>query len=127
MSWDRATCAKALVTLLGPALPGVSVYDRPMYSYNAPAVIVGRAAETRYSTFAIGIDETQLPLTVAVGTEREDDVSDLMAQIRSAIEGDNSLGGTVASCTAALDRNWRNTKVAGADLLAADLVLQVYM
>jgi hypothetical protein len=127
MSWDRAAVAKALATQLEAAVPDVTVYDRPRYNLNAPAIVVGHAAETRYSTHAMTIDDTQLPVTCVAGTEREDDVADLIADVRTAVLADVTLGGAVQSATPLLERNWRPLKVAGADLLAADVVLQVYM
>jgi hypothetical protein len=54
-------------------------------------------------------------------------VAGLIAQVRSAVMADDTLGGAVQRAWPALERNWRPLKVAGADLLAADLVLQVYM
>jgi hypothetical protein len=127
VSWDRAAVAKALVTQLEAAISDVSILDRPLFNLNAPAIVVGRAAETRYSAFAMAIDETQLPVTVVAGSERDDDVADMIAEVRSAVMADITLGGVVQRCVPVAERNWRPIKVAGADLLAADVVLEVQM
>jgi hypothetical protein len=125
MSWDRATTAKALAAQLEAAISGVTIYDRPLYDLNAPAIVIGRPLETRYAASAFGVDLTTLPVACVAGTERDDDVSDLIAQVRAAVAGDVSLGGTVAVCVPTAERNWRPIKVGGADLLAADVVLEI--
>jgi hypothetical protein len=127
VTWDRDSVGKALASILEAAITDVSIYDRPLYNLNAPAIVVGRAAETRYSTWALSIDETTLPVTCLAGTERDADVAELIAQVRAAVLADVMLGGLVQSCYPVAERNWRPLKVAGADLLAADVVLQVYM
>jgi hypothetical protein len=99
-----------------------------MSGLNAPAVVVGRPIEVMYAVQSFGVDRVTIPV-VCIGTlEHDDDVADLVAQARKAIEAEPTLGGTVQTLEATTERNYRAVKIAGADLLlAADLVLEVSM
>lgn len=127
MSWDRATCAKALAAQLEAAIADVTVYDRPLFNLNAPALVIGRPIETRYAVAGMNVDLAQLPVACVAATEHDDDVTALIGEVRAAVNADRTLGGAVQLCYPVAERNWRPLKVAGADLLAADAVLEVHM
>jgi hypothetical protein len=131
VSWRRSLVAPALADMLKAAqteTDTASIFAAPPETLNPPAIVVGRPIEVRYSVFAFGIDETDLPI-VCVGPfyAGEDIVDGLVAFVCGAVMGDRSINGTVASCTASSSRNWRGVRIGGADMLAADVVLTVTM
>ena len=128
MSWARALVAGAVADVLKAAQSDTdtfSVFANPPETLNAPAIVVGRPTEVRYNIGAFGIDEATLPV-VCVGPSGGDDVLDaLITFVRTAIGADVTLGGVVPSCIVTAERNWRPTRIGGADLMAADVVLSV--
>ena len=130
MSWSRSKCAPALAAAIRAADvagSGRSVYDRPPGTLHSPALVVGRPSEVRYGVAAFGVDEAELPVVCLGPLEGEDVVDELIALVRSAVEIDPQLGGVVQGALVPLERNWRVTKVAGADLLAADALVLLTM
>lgn len=131
MTWRRSLVAPALADMLKAAqgeTDTASIFSAPPETLNPPAIVVGRPIETRFSTFALGIDETDLPV-VCVGPfyAGEDIVDGLISFVCAAVLADRTINGTVPSCTAASSRNWRGVRIGGADMLAADVVLTVTM
>jgi hypothetical protein len=131
MSWQREPVAKALVaaieTQLAAAQMTATVYDRPPFSVNAPAIVVGRPTEVRYSTAAFSIDEVTLPLGCLGGADQDDTVAELIAVVRAACDADPSLGQVVQDAHVSGERSWRNVKLAGTDVLVADAIVDVIM
>jgi hypothetical protein len=128
MAWQRAATAKALAELLREAQPddgAASVFSSPPETLNAPALIVGHPSDVRYSSQGFAMDEATLPV-VCVGPLTGDDVVDeLIADVRAVVLANPKLDGTVASCVATGERNWRAIRVGGADFLAADVELTI--
>jgi hypothetical protein len=131
MSWQRQPVAKALVAAIETQLSvesmSATVYDRPPFTVNAPAIVVGRPTEVRYSSFAISIDEVTLPLGCVGGADQDDTVAELIAVVRAACAADPSLGQVVQDAHVSAERSWRNVKLAGADMLVADAIVDVIM
>jgi hypothetical protein len=131
MSWQRAPVAKALVIAMTVAAEAaadpVAVFDRQPTTLNPPALVVGRPVEVRFSAFAYGIDEADLPVHAVGPADGDDRVSDLIGLCRQAVADDPTLGGTVTSCVASFERNWRWQTLGGVDLTVADVVLTVTM
>lgn len=133
MSWSRAKACQALYNVLAtaaeqsPATPAPAVYQRPPGTLNAPAVVIGRPAEVRYGQFALSIDDAELPVICLAAQDGDDDVDALLLLVREALAADVTLGTTVLSCTCSLERNWRMVRIAGSDMLAAELVLAIRM
>ena len=129
MSWSRAKCAGGLADLLTGATVGtgqlVAVFASPPGTLNAPALVVSRPVEVRYGLGGFAVDSVELPV-VCVGPVDGDDLVDELANVvRSAVLDDPTLGGTVQVAYAEVLRNYREQKVAGADVLTADLVLSI--
>ena len=131
MSWSRAPVAKALAEALTEQLEllGIeaTVLDRPTYSVNPPAIVIGRPTEVRYSTFAFGIDEVNLPVLCIGGAEQDDFVAELLAVVRAACDADHTLGSAVPNCDCTGERAWRALNVSGADYLGAEASLAIQM
>ena len=53
-------------------------------------------------------------------------MADLLDQVAAVIDDDPSLGGEVQSATAATFGGWRITDVSGIQVLAADVILDLY-
>ena len=127
MSWDRAVVADALAAAFA-AVTDVKVHTRPPELLNPMCVVVGRPQPVTYDQFAFGVDEASLPVIVAGGAETEDAVEALKNLCRQAVAKDPTLGGVVAACTAAEERNWRNlTGAGGIQLLLVELILTIRM
>ena len=110
MSWSRSTAAPALAeTIRSADLTGTrSVYDRPVPTLHAPALVVARATEVRYGVAAFGVDEAELPVVCLGPMEGEDVVDELLALVREAVELDPTVGGVVQGAFVPLERNWRD-------------------
>lgn len=129
MSWTRALVAQALAEVLKAAQAaedGASIFAAPPETLNAPAIVVGRPIEVLYGTGGLSVDTATVPV-VCIGPSLagEDTVDALINFVRQAVGANVTLNGAVRSCTVTLERNWRAVRVAGADLLGADVVLTV--
>jgi hypothetical protein len=131
VTWNRAPAAAALADLLTTALAGAgieaSVFAAPPFTLNANAVVVSRPTEVRYAVSGFSIDEVTLPVLCVAGQDQDDTVSALIAVVRSALAGSLNLGGVVSQIHATGERNWRHVNVSGAELLAAELTVQILM
>lgn len=126
MSWDRSRVAPAIVDCLTAAVPGVSAFDRPPATFNAPAYVVGLPTVT-YDTPTFGIDLAVLPVAAAAGVEEADRIDDLLRQARAALLDTGNLGGVVQLLIITEQRNWQRLNVGGADLLTAELAVTIRM
>jgi hypothetical protein len=131
VSWDRtpfaAALAKAIEAELGTLGVTATVFDKPPFTLNAPSIVIGRPAEVRYSEVAFGIDAANVPVTVVAGVDQDETAAELIAVVRSAIAADESLAAAVALCVPTSERNWTHVNVSGADLLRADVIVEVQM
>jgi hypothetical protein len=131
VSWDRTTAAKALYAVISEAAAEAGstavVYDRPPYSLNPPAIVVGRPVEVRFGQVASTIDEAEMPVACVGPVDGDEMVSDLIALVRSAVGHSSQLGGAVQVAFPAMERNWRPINVGGTDLLSADVVITIQM
>lgn len=127
MSWSRAAAAAAVAAAIEAETAGtVTVLAAPPQTLNPPAVVVGRPDQVRYSDFALGVDDVDLPVICVGAADGEDTVDSLLTVVAGSF-GDPTLGGAVLSCVADMQRNWRNVTVAGVDLLQAEIVLAIRM
>jgi hypothetical protein len=141
MTWHRADFCKALYDLLStaPWPPGTpvdpddyvagppTIFERPPSTVNPPAVVIGRPTEVRYSEAAFGVDMADFGVLCVGPIDGDDIVDGLIGFVRSAIGPDPTLGGTCKSLVAGAERNWRALRVAGVDVLVAEVALEVMM
>lgn len=134
MTWRRAVFSLALAEVLTEAAeaypwdgPAPSVFAKPPETLNAPAVVVGRPGEVLYGVGGFGIDVATVPV-VCIGPLLGEDVIDgLIAFVRATLADNDTVGGLVQIVYAPSERNWRAVRIAGADMLAADVSLTVQM
>ena len=115
--------------LLDPAelnVATVTIFEQPPATLSPPALVMSRPVEVRYSTAAYGIDDAEFPV-ICVGPIDDDTVDDLVTFVRTTLLVDPTLSGRVQSATAGMERSWRMIRVAGTDLLAVDVVLNIRM
>jgi hypothetical protein len=128
VSWQRALVAQALADVL-KAAQGVddtaSIFAAPPETLNAPAIVVGRPTEVDYGTAGLGCDTAILPVICIGPSTGEDMVDGLITFVRQTIGANVTLNGTVPSCTVTSERNWRAVRIAGAEMLAADVVTTI--
>jgi len=125
MSWERQPVAQALVALLEPLDPTVAVFEAPPSTLNPPAYVVWWPTSVTYNAFAFGVDLVLLPILCAAGAAEFDRVDALVSAAKTAVDGSPQLDDAVASCIADSQSGWRLLSVGGADVLAADLVLEI--
>jgi hypothetical protein len=127
MSWQPDVAANALVGLLAPLDPTVSVFGTPPETFNAPALIVWYPRLVRHNGFAFGVDLVELPVTCAGGVFDFPKVHALTVAVAAAVSADPTCGGQVPAVVPLEQSNWRQMTVGGATMLAADEVLQLRM
>jgi hypothetical protein len=89
--------------------------------------VIGRPTEVRYSVQGFSLDEVTLPVSCVGGMDRDADVAALIELVRSTVDASINLDGACSEIHAVGERGWRHVNVAGADLLAAEITLQVLM
>jgi hypothetical protein len=119
--------AAALVDACNAYDPTVTCFERPPATLNPPALVVSRPTVVRYSAFAFGVDEVELPV-ICVGALAggEDPVTELTAIVRAAVAAQPTLAGTVKGATADEERNWRAVTIGGVECLAVDVILSIH-
>ena len=127
MTWQRAEAAEAIAGLLEPLDPLVSVFASPPETFNPPAYVVGYPSAVTYDGAAFSIDLATIPVLAAGGLAELDRVDALLRAAKDAITADPSLDGAVMSARVVSQSNWRRLNVAGADILVADLILEIRM
>jgi hypothetical protein len=129
VSWSRTDCAAALAAAIQAQFgETVVVYPKPPQTINPPAIVVGYPAEVRYTTFAFGVDEADLPVLCIGPLDGPEMVDDLIQGVRAAVNGpDLTLGGVVQGVGDTFERNWRPLNVAGIDVLQAEVALTIQM
>lgn len=129
MSWSRADCAAALAAAIQAEIgTSVFVFPKPPQTINPPAVIIGRPNQVRFTTFAFGIDEADLPVYCVGPADGDDVVDSLITSVRAVVSGpDLTLGGVVQCIGDASEQGWRNFNIAGIDVLQAELQLTIQM
>ena len=127
MTWHRAPVAVAIAGVLEGLDPFVTVFDAPPATLNPPAFYVGYPTTVAYDAFTFGVDTITLPISAVAGLSEGDRVDGLLDAARKAFEDTDTLAGVVAACRVSTQQSWRVLSVGGADLLAADLVLDLKM
>lgn len=127
MGWVRATAAAAIAETLGGLDPTVAVFANPPETFNPPAYIVGYTRLVNYDDVSFGVDRADLPVMAAAGLGELDRVDSLLAQAKQTLNADPSAGGAVVSLRVKMQDQWRVLVVGGAELLAAELVLDIRM
>jgi hypothetical protein len=127
MGWNRDDVAKALVPILQPIDAQAKVFPDPPETFNPPAFIVGFVQSVDYDLAAFGVDMVQLPIAACCGAGEVAKVDAYIVAARDAISEDLTLGGVVHAAKPRAQNNWRRLQVAGAEILAADLVLEIRM
>jgi hypothetical protein len=128
MTWQRAPVAAALVRILAAIDVTVPAFAQPPETFNPPAYIVGYPRTVNYRMLVFGVDEALLPMLAAAGPGEVDRVDELLQLAYDAIAAaDQTLGGLVQVLDPGPQDNWRLLKVAGVDVLCADLLLRVLM
>jgi len=128
VSWNRPIMAAALADLLEVATAStVTVLETPPATFNPPALVVNYPATVTKHTPAFGVDLAALTVLAAVGVSEGDSLDGLLGTATAAIEADPTVGGAVQHAKPLEWRNWRILTVAGIDMLAAEVALEIRM
>jgi len=127
MSWDADKASTALVDLFSAALPHVKVFGEPPQTLNPPAVVISDADVT-YNNATFCADTATVPVVVIGGIDTKTALETMKNTLRSALDGDENLGGVVHYASATGERNWRSgTSAGGIQLLSVELIVEVQM
>jgi hypothetical protein len=128
VSWDRPAASAALAALLSSATADlVTVHPKPPSTLNAPALVVGYPQTVTKHTPTFAVDLAALSVIGAYGIDNGDALDDLLNVADAAIGVDPTLGLAVQHCRVVEWRNWRTFTSAGANLLLAELALEIRM
>lgn len=119
--------AGLLVDATADLAPLPSVFDTPPTSVNPPALIVQFPTTITKHVPTFAIDQVDWTVSAVAGLGDPETLDELLAVATAAVEADPSLGQVVQICKPVEHRNWRLLTVAGADFLAADLILETRM
>ena len=129
MTWMRQpmadTLALQIATYAGEMGLVTATFATPPQSFNVPAIVVSYPRQIRYSTVAFSVDDVELVVTCFGGMDSVLVVDTLADIVRQSVLSDPSIGSTVISAHPLEQLNWRAMNVAGADFLAADVVLAI--
>lgn len=127
MTWDRAKAARALADVLEAAVPRASVFPAPPATFNPPAFVVQFPQTVTFAQPAFGVDVTTWSVLAAVGADQAAELDELLAEAKAAVLLDQTLGRATQVTRPTELRSWRLLNVAGAEVLAAELVLETRM
>ena len=125
MAWNRTAVSAALGAVLAGIDPTVSVYPTAPDTFNPPAYVVGYPRLVLYANPTYGTDTATVPVMVGVGSLEADRADRMLADAKAAIEDDVTLGGVVQVVRVTEQAGWRRLNVAGAEILAADLICDI--
>jgi hypothetical protein len=127
MTWQRAPAAAAVAAVLEQIDASIRVFATPPSTLNPPAYVVGYPQTVDYDLPTFGVDVAALPVMAAAGAGEVDRVDELVMLAKDALKPETNLGGAVVSCRPRSQSTWRLLTIAGVDVLAADLVLEIRM
>lgn len=127
MTWTRIIAAAGIGQVLDRLDPSVNVFATPPETFNPPAYIVGYPRTVTYSVPTFGVDLAVVPVMVGVGPNEVDRADAMVASAKDALWSDPTLGQLVQGLRVTEQSNWRRLNVAGIDVLAVDLVVEITM
>ena len=125
MAWNRTAVSAALAEVLAAIDPSVSVFPTAPETFNPPVYVVGFPRLVLYANPTIGTDTAPVPLLVGLAPNEPEQADAMIAAAKVAIEADVTLGGVVHAVRVTEQAGWRRLNVAGAEILAADLICDI--
>jgi hypothetical protein len=125
MSYQRTPVAAALAELLATIDPNVAVFNEPPPTFNPPAIIVGYTRHVDYDLAAYGVDRADLPVAIAVGVNDTARMDDLANQAKKLINANPTLAGAVQAARVRSQEQTLLWNIAGAEIMAADIILEI--
>jgi hypothetical protein len=125
MSYDGNAIAEALAAILSEIDATVPAFAQPPETVNPPAYIVGLDESVEFDVAGFGMDLARLPVICCAGPFETARVRELRDAAKAAVDADRTLGGLNAAVTGRSSRNPRLMTIAGAQLLALDLILEI--
>jgi hypothetical protein len=128
LTWHRAAAAAGVVGLLTDLDATVKVFGTPPETFNPRAYVVGYPRRVAYDAGAgFGVDVAELRVLAAAGPTDVDGLDQMLHDAKIALAADPTAAGMVQSMRVADQENWRRQLIAGADMLTADLILEIRM
>jgi len=128
VTWDLEPVAHAIADLLGAIDATVKAYPAAPETFNPPAYVVGFPVSVVRGAGAMGVDVAQLPVAACAGPTESFKPNALLIAAIPALEADPTFGGVViGSKVTNAQQSYRRLSVAGIEVLAADLLLEIRM
>jgi hypothetical protein len=135
MALTMASVRDGLKTRLA-TITGLRAHDTVPDSLNPPAAIVSLPTAIEYDlAMSRGLDKVTYPITVVVSRASERSGQDKLdaycnssgsTSIKTAIEGDKTLGGTASTCRVSEVSRVGELEVGGITYLAAEFLVDVW-
>jgi hypothetical protein len=125
--WQRAPVATAIAGLLGAIDPSVSAFATPPETLNPPAYVCAYPRRVEYNMASLGVDLVTFVVSAFAGPTDPDTLDDLLSDAAAALNASPTLAGSVQEGHVSGQDNWRRFSLAGAEVLAADLTLEIRM
>jgi hypothetical protein len=127
VTWERSTAAAAIVEVLSQLDPAVSVFVTPPETLNPPAYVVGYIRSLLYDQSSFATDAASLTVSAVTGANDVDRCDAMLRDAKVALHADPSLAGAAQHCRVSEQGNWRRLNIAGSELLAGDLTVEIRM
>jgi hypothetical protein len=127
VTWSRAEAAAAVALVLSELDPVVSVFVTPPETLNPPAYVVGYARIVMYDQPSFAVDAATLTVSAVTGANEVDRCDALLHDAKVALNADPSLSGVAKHCRVMEQGNWRRLNIAGSEVLAGDLTVEIRM
>jgi hypothetical protein len=127
VTWRRAPVAEAIAEILAAIDPVISTFAVPPETLNPPAYVCGWARSVEYDTPTFGTDTAAFQVMAVAGPNEADKLDEMLALAKVALRDAIDLGGVVPYCHPTSQNNWRRINIAGADVLAGELTLEIRM
>jgi hypothetical protein len=127
VTWSRSEAAAAVVSILSELDPVVSVFAQPPETLNPPAYVVGYVRMVMYDQPSFAVDAANLVVAAVTGANEVDRCDAMLHDAKVALNADPSLSGVAKHCRVIEQGNWRRLNIAGSELLAGDLTVEIRM
>lgn len=116
-----------VAAILSDLNESVSVFPTPPETLNPPAYVCGYPRTVTYDTPTFATDQCSFQLLAFAGPNDPDTLDALLSAAKAALRTDTTLGGIVMYCHPTEQLNWRRVNIAGSELLAGELTLEIRM
>jgi hypothetical protein len=116
-----------MAELLAAIDPATGAFAQPPETVNPPAYVCGYPRTVDYDTPTFGTDTCSFQLLALAGPNEADRLDEMLTLAKVALRDALNLGGVVIYCHPTSQTNWRRINIAGAEVLAGELSVEIRM